>query len=210
MVFSRHGFSAIVVGAAILAGTGTGTGMAATADPSDRGPAAANSVSVSTAEYRVPDVTLVRDDGRRVSILEEMDDGRPVFVNFIFTSCPGICPLMSETFRQLQVKLGDARSKVHMVSISIDPEADTPQRLREYAGQFRAGLQWQHYTGTVEASLAVQRAFGVYNGDKMNHAPVTFFRAAPGRPWTRLKGFATTDDLIHVYKTASMQLAASR
>jgi protein SCO1/2 len=200
MVLSPHRFSAIAVGAAILAGAA----MLAVADP------AAAAVSVSTAEYRVPDVTLVRDDGKKLSLREEMDDGRPVFVNFIFTSCPGICPLMSETFRQLQAKLGDARSKVHMVSISIDPEADTPQRLREYAAQFRAGLQWQHYTGTVEASLAVQRAFGVYSGDKMNHAPVTFFRAAPDRPWMQLKGFATADELIHVYKTASMQLAASR
>src|SRR5258708_457862 len=94
---------------------------------------AGNAVSVSTAEYRLPDLILVRDDGKKVSLLQEMDDGRPVFVNFIFTSCPGICPLMSEIFRQLQAKLGDARPRVHMVSISIDPAADTPARLLEYA-----------------------------------------------------------------------------
>jgi protein SCO1/2 len=153
---------------------------------------------------------VVRDDGKTVSLLREVDDGRPVFLNFIFTSCPGICPLMSEAFRQLQVRLGDARSKVHMVSMSIDPEADTPARLREYAAQFRAGSQWQHYTGTVEASLAMQRAFGVYNGDKMNHAPVTFFRAAPDQPWTQLSGFATAGDLFNVYKTGTLSFAASR
>src|SRR3979490_2784806 len=109
MVLSLHRFSAVAVGAAIVAGGGTLGG--------GRGAAAGNAVSVSTVEYRVPDLTLVRDDGRKVSLLEEMDDGRPVFVNFIFTSCPGICPLMSENFRQLQARLGDARAKVHMISI---------------------------------------------------------------------------------------------
>jgi protein SCO1/2 len=198
-VFSLKKLAAIAVGAAIVSMVDASWTASA-----------GNAVSVSTAEYRLPDLILVRDDGKKVSLLEEMDDGRPVFVNFIFTSCPGICPLMSEIFRQLQAKLGDARPRVHMVSISIDPEADTPSRLREYAAQFRAGSQWQHYTGTVEASLAVQRAFGVYNGDKMNHAPVAFFRAAPGGLWIRLDGFATADDLMRVYKTAPTQRTASR
>jgi protein SCO1/2 len=198
-VFSLQKLAAIAVGAAIVSMAGARWTASA-----------GNAVSVSTVEYRVPDLILVRDDGKKVSLLEEMDDGRPVFVNFIFTSCPGICPLMSEIFRQLQAKLGDARPRVHMVSISIDPEADTPSRLREYAAQFRAGSQWQHYTGTVEASLAVQRAFGVYNGDKMNHAPVAFFRGAPGGLWIRLDGFATADDLMRIYYKTGPRRTASR
>jgi protein SCO1/2 len=97
-----------------------------------------------------------------------------------------------------------------MVSISIDPEEDTPARLREYAARFRADAQWQHYTGTVQSSLAVQRAFGVYNGDKMAHAPVTFFRSSPNQPWVQLKGFATANDLMGVYKSGGSVIAASR
>jgi protein SCO1/2 len=97
-----------------------------------------------------------------------------------------------------------------MVSISIDPEQDTPRKLREYAGRFRAGPQWQHYTGTVAASLAMQRAFGVYNGDKMGHAPVTFFRAGPSEPWTQLKGFATANDLVRAYELGTAPLVGSR
>ena len=49
---------------------------------------------------------LVRDDGKTVSLPEEMDDGRPVVLNFIFTSCGSICPLMSQIFAQFQRKLG--------------------------------------------------------------------------------------------------------
>jgi len=82
------------------------------------------------------------------------------------------------------------------MSISVDPEEDTPSRLREYAHKFHAGPGWPHYTGTIEASLAAQRAFDAYRGDKMSYAAVTFFRGAPGQPWVRLDGFVTPDALM--------------
>jgi protein SCO1 len=85
---------------------------------------------------------------------------------------------------------------VHLVSISIDPEHDTPARLSQYAKQFGAGPDWNFYTGTHAASIAAQRAFNVYRGDKMNHGPVTLVRTAAGRPWVRLDGFATPDQLL--------------
>jgi len=150
----------------------------------------------STAAYTPPQVNLVRDDGKTVSFPEELNDGRPVVMNFIFTSCTTICPAMSQIFSQFQSKLGSERDKVHMVSISLDPEQDTPERLTEYAKRFAAGPQWQYYTGPTEASLAIQRAFDVYRGDKMNHTPVTLLRAAPGQPWVRIDGFATADELL--------------
>jgi protein SCO1/2 len=92
--------------------------------------------------------------------------------------------------------LGEDRERVHLVSISIDPEEDTPARLHDYARRFEAGPSWQHYTGTVSASLVVQRAFQAYRGDKMGHPPVTFVRTAPGESWVRLDGFATADTLL--------------
>ena len=154
----------------------------------------------STVEYSVPAVTLVRDDGKRVSLTQEMDDGRPVVLNFVFTSCGSICPLMSQVFGEFQRKLGAEAGQVHLMSISTDPEQDTPARLTQYARQFGAGPQWQHYTGTLQASLTAQRAFDVYRGDKMSHAPVTLMRAAPGKPWRRIDGFVTPDELLHEYR----------
>jgi protein SCO1/2 len=71
--------------------------------------------------------------------------------------------------------------------------------LREYAQRFGAGPGWQHYTGTLPASLSAQQAFNVYRGDKMSHTPVTLLRAAPGQPWLRLDGFVTPDQLLHHY-----------
>lgn len=154
----------------------------------------------STVQYAVPPVTLVRNDGKTVSLPQEMNDGRPVLLNFIFTSCGSTCPLMSQIFGEFQRKLGSDVGRVHLMSISIDPEQDTPERLTEYAQQFGAGPEWQHYTGTLEASRTAQRAFDVYRGDKMSHAPVTLMRAAPGQPWRRIDGFVTPDELLAEYR----------
>jgi len=150
----------------------------------------------SQRSYTVPAVSLVRDDGTGVSLASELADTRPVVLNFIYTTCTSVCPLTSQTFSDLQRKLGAARDAVHLVSISIDPEQDTPARLRDYAKKFEAGPGWQHYTGTVAASVAAQRAFDVYRGDKMSHAPVTLLRASPGAPWVRIDGFASADQLL--------------
>jgi protein SCO1/2 len=157
---------------------------------------ASRAVQRSEVAYVIPAVTLVRDDGKTVSLPSELDDGRPVVMNFIYTSCTTICPLSSQVFAQFQHGLGAKHEPVHLVSISIDPEQDSPKRLHAYAQQFKAEPGWDHYTGTVAASLSVQRAFGAYRGDKMSHTPFTLLRAAPGKPWVRLDGFATGADLL--------------
>ena len=171
-------------------------------------PSAAATVVRSTANYNVPPIKLVRDDGKNVSLADELNDGRPVVLNFIYTTCSGICPLASHIFSQLQRKLGADRDGVHLVSISIDPEEDTPARLRDYARGYLAGPSWQHYTGTMAASIAAQRVFEVYRGDKMGHTPVTLVRAAPGAAWVRFDGFATADLLLQELHAAGHVTAA--
>jgi protein SCO1/2 len=162
-------------------------------------PVRASRAFTSTAQYAIPDVRLVRDDGKAVSLPEEMNDGRPVVLNFIYTSCSTICPLMSQTLAQFDHELGADRVRVHLMSISIDPEQDTVARLHEYAQKFHAGPEWQHYTGTAQASLAAQHAFNVWRGDKMGHSSVTLVRAAPGTPWLRIEGFVTPGELLQQY-----------
>jgi protein SCO1/2 len=150
--------------------------------------------------YRLPEATLLRTDGSAVNLAQAIDDGRPVVLDFIYTSCTAICPILSQTFAGFQQRLGTGRAQVHMVSISIDPEEDTPKRLSEYARRFDAGPQWDFYTGSVAASVSVQKAFQAYFGDKMHHRPATFMRAAPGQPWVRLDGFSTPDELLAEYQ----------
>ena len=155
----------------------------------------------SLAEYLIPDIMMIREDGKSVNLAAELNDGRPVVLNFIYTSCTTICPMSSQVFEQFQDDLGGAREAVHLVSISIDPEQDTPARLREYAGRFHALKGWDHYSGTLAASLAVQKAFNAFRGDKMSHIPLTLVRAAPGKPWVRFDGFARAEDLLAERKT---------
>ncbi len=150
----------------------------------------------SKADYAIPQIKLVRADGKTVWLADEINDGRPVVMDFIYTTCTSICPVSSQTLAGLQTKLGAASSAVHLVSISIDPENDTPDRLRQYARKFGAGPAWNYYTGTLAASNAAQHAFDVYRGDKMSHTPVTLIRAAPGQSWVRIDGFATPDQLF--------------
>ncbi|WP_197693871.1 SCO family protein [Vogesella sp. LIG4] len=163
-------------------------------------PASMRKVHLSTVNYTLPTVNLVRDDGQTVSLKDELDDGRPVVVTFIYTACRDICPMTSQVLSQLQRKLGPDRDKVHLLSISIDPENDTPPQLRAYARRFGANPESRYYTGTVAASVATQRAFNVFHQDKMSHTPVVLLRAAPGKPWLRVDGFATADDLLQNYR----------
>src|SRR5215472_506696 len=83
----------------------------------------------SAADYHPPDVTLVDQAGKRVRLADELAAGDPVLLQFVFTTCSTICPVLSGTFAAVQETLPRAR----LLSISIDPEVDTPARLAEYA-----------------------------------------------------------------------------
>ncbi|MDE3012078.1 MAG: SCO family protein [Pseudomonadota bacterium] len=192
---SRLAVLGLLAGVAGLAGAGEAAAPTVATDP------AQGKVSQHRIAVHLPPVALVRADGKPVSVPQEFDDGRALMVNFIYTTCFGICPISSQTFAQLQGLLGSDAAKVHLVSVSLDPEEDTPPVLREYARKYHAGPGWDHYTGTVEASIAVQKAFSVYKGDKMNHDPVTLIRAAPGAPWVRVDGFATARELARIYRS---------
>src|SRR3979490_150249 len=95
---------------------------AAAADPAadphtGHHPPPAATVIRSTANYSVPPIKLVRDDGKSVSLADELNDGRPVVLNFIYTTCSGICPLMSHTFSVLQGKLSSMHEPAHLMSM---------------------------------------------------------------------------------------------
>jgi protein SCO1/2 len=155
----------------------------------------------SLASYDIPDVKLVDANGSEVSLATLVDSGKPLLLNFIFTSCTTICPVQTATFSQVQAALGDLQNQVRMVSISIDPEQDTPARLRAYAAKFHAGPQWSFLTGNVPDILAVQKAFDAYRGEKASHVPLTFLHASPGASWVRIEGFVSSAELLREYRT---------
>ncbi len=159
----------------------------------------------STAYYTVPDVSLIDNNNHPVSIQKAIDSPEPVLLNFIFTSCTSICPVMSATFSNAHKHIVENGEFARFISISIDPEYDTPARLQEYARQHNARPNWKFFTGTLEDIERVQKAFGAYRGDKMNHTPITFLRAHPEDPWVRIDGFTSTEDLLKEYHALRAQ-----
>ena len=156
-------------------------------------------VKRSVGNYLIPQVTLTRQDGAQVDFASELDGGKPVILAFIYTSCTTVCPMTSQVLSQTQEILGKNADKVRIVSVSIDPEYDTPARLREYRQKFAAKDGWQYYTGTSQASVAVQKAFQAFRGDKMDHAPLIFLNQGNGNSWVRLEGFPTAKQVMSEY-----------
>jgi protein SCO1 len=151
-------------------------------------------------QYEVPDVVLTDQGGSRVALRELLADPKPIMLNFIFTTCTTICPVLSASFAQTQKELGPDAQDVRMISISIDPENDTPARLREYAQRFHAGAGWEFLTGSLDDTVTVLKAFDAYRGNKMNHVPLTFLRVKAEGPWVRMEGFASAGDLVQEYR----------
>lgn len=156
---------------------------------------------LSHVGVQLPQVTVIRQDGKEMSLTQALDDGRTVILNFVFVSCTTICPMQSHLFASVQSRLGADMEKVHLVSISIDPDNDRPEKLLEHARKLKAGPQWDLYTGKLPAMVAIQKAFGVYRGDKMNHVPVTFLRTAPGASWVRLDGLVSADRVVREFRS---------
>lgn len=162
------------------------------------------------AQYPVPDVMLTNQDGEHVSLRQLLAGSKPVMLNYIFTSCTTICPVLSASFAHTQRKLGDEADQVRLVSISIDPESTTPRlgsritrgtSVRQRAWAFDWEPRGHRYT--------VQKAFDAFRGDKMNHIPLTFLHVADDSPWIRLEGFPSADELVGEYRRQMKQSRAT-
>jgi protein SCO1 len=153
---------------------------------------------VNQAEYTVPDLVLQDEQGKSVRLRQLFSGDRPVAVNFIFTSCTTICPVMTATMLQLQRELADQPDKPLFVSISIDPDYDTAAMLGAYAKKF--GADWTFLTGERADVLAVLQSFSAWRGSKTNHAAITLFRAPHAGHWTRVEGLASAKQLADVWR----------
>jgi protein SCO1/2 len=108
-----------------------------------------------------PDFALTSQDGAEVTLTALR--GKVVAVTFIYTWCPDVCPMLTDKMARVQDELGpDFGSKVAFVSITVDPERDTPDVLKEYAEAFHADFAgWSFLTGEPAAIREVARRYGV-------------------------------------------------
>jgi len=159
-----------------------------------RGPAA--KVTRTLARYSPPDVTLVNQDGAKVRLPELLTSDRPVFLHFIYTTCTTISPVLSAAFAGFQREISPGPGAVRLVSVTIDPEIDSPATLKKYLELYRAAAGWDALTGSREDIDSVMKAFDAYMPDKASDYPVTFLRGAGNGPWVRLQGLAGKAELL--------------
>lgn len=149
----------------------------------------------AAAGVTVPDEELVDQDGRAVR-LRELFAGRAVAVNFVFTTCTTLCSPMTAIFARLARELGPAmESRVRLVSISLDPATDTPDKLRAYADRFERRAGWTFLTGPTDRVQRVRKALGGGSGPKEAHEAITLIGRADQQRWQQVRGLATADRL---------------
>lgn len=102
---------------------------------------------------RLPEFRLDNRDGRKIGLAELA--GKPFIADFVFTSCPGVCPVLSKRLGELSREL--PLDRVNLVSFTVDPENDTPAALAAYAEKLAAPPQWYFLTGEKAALYSLIR-----------------------------------------------------
>ena len=154
------------------------------------------------AAYTTPAVTLRTRQGEAVRLGEVLNGDRPVVMQFVFTTCATICPVLSASMAQAKDGLLEAAPETRLVSITIDPEYDTPARLREYAAKHDAGESWTFLTGRRADVDRTIRAFDALfeANNKMYHEPYTYMRAGGSSEWLRLNGLMSAGEMVAAYR----------
>jgi cytochrome oxidase Cu insertion factor (SCO1/SenC/PrrC family) len=126
----------------------------------------------TSAKVKLLDLELVDKDGAPLRFESEAVAGHIVAIDFVYTTCTTICPVLSTVMAQVQDRLdGRLGKEIRLISMSIDPNRDTPRRLSDYASKFGAGPNWIWLTG---GKLEVDRVLielGAYSADFIDHPP---------------------------------------
>lgn len=115
---------------------------------------------------RFPNTVLTTHEGKTVRFYDDLVRGKVVAINMMYTECKGICPKMTANLRQVQKLFGDRLGRdVFMYSISLQPERDTPERLKEYFDRHRIASGWQFLTGAGNDIEQLRYRLGFYDHD---------------------------------------------
>lgn len=144
----------------------------------------------------LPAVALTTMRGEPRMLDSELANEVPLVLNFVFTTCSTSCSLQTAVLAQVQREWTGRGRKLQLASITIDPDNDTPEQLRKFAGSFHTGPDWQFYTGRFDDLLRVQKHFDVYRGSKASHPPVLLLRRHTRAPWVRVEGFPGAAELV--------------
>jgi cytochrome oxidase Cu insertion factor (SCO1/SenC/PrrC family) len=146
-----------------------------------------------------PDVTLINQDGVRVRFHSDLVQNKIVAINFIFTTCKGICPPMSANFAQLQKQLANRLGEdVALISVSVDPSVDTSERLKAWQQSFGGGPGWTLLTGDKPNVDRLLKEMRVFTADKNDHSPFILLGDDAAGKWIRVHGLTSPQKLAQM------------
>src|SRR5471032_54369 len=149
--------------------TGAAAAVAPLALPA-RGTAARPLSQRGGADY-FTNAELQAHDGRTVRFYDDLVRGKIVLINFMYTECGDICPGMTQNLADLQTLLGDRMGRdIFMYSLSLQPEQDTPERLKAYAETFGVKPGWLFLTGGGADIELLRRRLGFADSDPLQDA----------------------------------------
>ena len=177
--------------------------LAAPAIVSSQGVSSQAGTSDDTFTLDLPDVPVVDQDGRAMRFRSELLKDRTVAVNFVFTTCTTVCPALTTTMRAIQRELGDRVGQdVWLISVSVDPTVDRPERLRAFANGFGAGPGWTFLTGEPADIDRLLKAFGSGGGINAHATTMLIGNAHSGR-WMRTSGLASASTNVKLIVDAA-------
>jgi cytochrome oxidase Cu insertion factor (SCO1/SenC/PrrC family) len=147
---------------------------------------------------------VLDQDGRKLHFYTDLVKDRTVAINFIFTTCTTICPPLGATFAHIQKDLGErAGREVQMISISVDPVTDTPERLKAWGEKFHAAHGWTFVTGAKPAIDELLRALGAATASPQDHSPTVLIGNDARGEWTRTYGLAPPRQILQLINNAT-------
>lgn len=151
----------------------------------------------SAATVSLEDLPLLDQDGKSRRFRSEVVGDRIVVMDFIFTTCTTICPVLSSKMARLQERLGDRLGRdVFLVSVSVDPTRDGPAQLLAYSKKWKAREGWSFLGGEPADVNAVLKGVGAYTANFANHPPMFLVGDGRSGTWTRLNGFPEVDQIL--------------
>jgi protein SCO1/2 len=146
-------------------------------------------------------VPVVTQDGRTLNFYDDLIKDKIVVLSFIYTSCKDICPLATARLGEAQDKLGDRLGRdIFFYSISIEPERDTPDRLKQYADAFHAGPGWLFLTGLPEDIQMIRYKFGDRRFELVDHRNDVVLGNGATDEWQRENALGDLDHFVGAVK----------
>jgi protein SCO1/2 len=151
-----------------------------------------------TADVDLRDRQLVDQNGRKLMFVSDVIGDDIVVMDFVYTTCTTICPVLSALFTQVQKKLGDDVGNGITLVMSVDPIRDTPQRMKAYSAKHGAGDGWIWLTGPKPIVDDVLTGLGAYTTNFEDHPSMVLIGDGRTGEWKRLFGFPNPDRIVQV------------